>query len=145
MSCLRLCSAWVVILAFSALVRVSVALPSFTSELLPPQSADQFAATLVAAKTAEERAALLDAHPKWLTAQLGERLVNQGRSFAEQSNYPAALDALQLARTVAERINDPKSVVAALSGTGNVQLARGDLKAALDLFQQAQRLAEASG
>ena len=52
--------------------------------------------------------------------------------------------AFQLARTIAEHVSHTKGVIMAIGGTGSVQLARGEVKAALDLFQQALKLAEAS-
>ena len=106
---------------------------------------DELASMLVAAKTEAERASLLGAHEELLTARLAERLAAQGKSFTDRSNYPAALAAYQLARTVAERVGDTKGVVAALNGTGDVQLARGDFAAALESFRQALKLAEAGG
>jgi CHAT domain-containing protein/tetratricopeptide (TPR) repeat protein len=105
----------------------------------------EFVAMLLAAKTQEERAALLDVHKELLTAQLWESLVSQGKSFADQSNNSAALTAMQLARTVAERISDTKGIIVALQGIGNGYYARGDFPAALDIYQQAQKLAEGSG
>ncbi len=105
----------------------------------------ELTAMLVAANNEEERAALLDANKDLLTVQLCDTLVNQGRSFAERSNYSAALIAFQLSRTVADGIGNTTRVIAALSGTGNVCQLRGDLPAALEAFQQAQKLAEVSG
>jgi CHAT domain-containing protein/tetratricopeptide (TPR) repeat protein len=105
----------------------------------------ELTAMLIAAKNEKERAALLAANKELLTVQLCDSLARQGRSYVEQSNYPAALVAFQLSRTVAEGISNTKGVIAALTGTGNVYQARGDLPAALDTYQQAQKLAEVSG
>ena len=104
----------------------------------------ELTATLIAARSEEERAALLNENKELLTAQLCNSLVGQGRSYAEQSNYAAALIAFQLSRRVADGIKNTKGVIAALTGTGNVYQARGDLPAALDNYQQALKLAEVS-
>jgi CHAT domain-containing protein/tetratricopeptide (TPR) repeat protein len=145
MSRFKLCLVWVVVLAFSVLASSNAVRPAYTANSSPFQSADELVAKLLAAKSEEARAALLDAHKELLTAQLSEKLANQGKTFTEQGNYPAALVAFQLARAISEQISYTKGVIVALSGTGNVQLARGEVKAALDLFQQALKLAEASG
>src|SRR5262245_36954297 len=124
MSRFKLLLAWVVILAFTALVSSSAVHPSYAAGSFPLQSADELDAKLLAAKNEEERAALLESHKELLTAQLGDKLANQGKTFTDQNNYPTALAAYQLARTIAERVGDTKGVIVALSGTGNVQLAR---------------------
>jgi CHAT domain-containing protein/Tfp pilus assembly protein PilF len=108
-------------------------------------SETELAAKLVSAKKEDERAALLDAHQELLNSQLSDSLHAQGLSFIDRGNYPDGLLSMQLSRTVAERINDTKGIVAAMVGTGNVYQARGDFPAALEIYQQAQKFAEANG
>jgi CHAT domain-containing protein/ketosteroid isomerase-like protein len=103
----------------------------------------ELAAILVAAKTTEEQAAILDTHKELVTSKLCDSLISLGRSFTETNKYNDAQVAFQLARTLAEQLRDTPRLIMALSATGNLNQARGDLSTALDIHQQALRLGEA--
>lgn len=110
-----------------------------------PKTVEELASALLAAQSESERAALLDAHRELATVKLADVLTANGRSLAEKSNFAEAILAFELAKPIAERHGDIKSQVAALTGIGNIQIARGETIASLATYQQALKLAESSG
>lgn len=102
----------------------------------------ELAVLLVSANSDNDRQELLDANKELINVELCKALIARSRSLAEGSNYSDALLAANLAKTIAERISDTKTLIDAASTIGGVYLLRGDLNASLQSYQQAEKLAE---
>jgi CHAT domain-containing protein len=110
---------------------------------------DDFAAALVAAKTAEERAALLKT---WLTtdnelvtAELVKALDRQSNLLRSQANHAQAIAVNLIACDVAELIGDKVGAVNALKNIGSLYAAQSNFTEALKFFQKSLPLYEALG
>src|SRR6185436_19209337 len=80
---------------------------------------------LIAAKTDEERAALLAAKKELVTAELPKALLAQGDRQRSQGNYSKALTIYALAQSISEQIGDKAGIAAALNKIGNVHSQQG--------------------
>lgn len=107
-----------------------------------PKTVEELAVALLAAKTEPERSALLDANRELATVKLADALFVKARSLATTSHFAESLAACQLARQIAEQHNDTKRIITAMTGIGNVHAARGELRAALEIFRQELKLAD---
>lgn len=106
---------------------------------------EQLAAALVAAATAADRNALLDADPSAVTADLRTLLQKRGEERAGKSEHRAALAHFDAAAEVAERLGNAIGVITALQESGNVYRKLGEYDRALDRHRQAFARAEAIG
>ncbi|MEK6299738.1 MAG: CHAT domain-containing protein [Acidobacteriota bacterium] len=113
------------------------------SQFLP--SAEDLAGALVAAKTDEERKALLAADPDLVTLDLRKALLNQAIRFLSQENYPQVIAAANLASSVAEQIGEKAGSARALNLIGMAHKALGNYPEALDYYQRGFKLGEQAG
>ena len=87
---------------------------------------ERLAAALVAAATAEERRALLDADPSAVTADLRTLLQKRGNERGGRGEHRAALAHFEAAAEVAERLGNATGVIQALQDSGVVYRRLGD-------------------
>jgi CHAT domain-containing protein len=106
---------------------------------------EDLAAALIAAKTQDEREALLQAERGLITAELWKALIRQGKQPYSQSNYQQALTIDQLAKSIAEQIGDKEGIAQALADMGAVQYSQGNYGIALEHFQSSLMLRNALG
>ncbi len=106
---------------------------------------ENLAANLTAAKTDNERAALLSKEKELVTAELSIALNRRGIRFFEQGDYPTALAVLQLTQSITEKISDKVGMINSLNNIGNVYQLQGNYGRALELYQKALPMAEATG
>lgn len=95
----------------------------------------ELATKLLAAKTAADQKALLEAEPELITAELVQALKAHAETFNQRREPAQALIALQLVRSVAERIGDEKSQAYAVNNMGIYYFTRGEYQQALELFE----------
>ncbi|MGH9556359.1 MAG: tetratricopeptide repeat protein [Terriglobales bacterium] len=105
----------------------------------------KLAAALVAAKTEEERAALLAASPELVDNHLQRVLARQGARLYQQGNFPEALNAFRASQNVAERLGDSTGVAAALNQIGELYTSQTSYDRALESYRKSLALSEASG
>jgi len=105
-------------------------------------AADDLADALVAAKTEEERVALLAAEKELVSGELRQALARLGDRFRLQENYPQALTAYRLAQSVAEHIGDKAGIARSLSDIGDVYQLQGDFGSAMNYYQRSLNLKE---
>lgn len=98
--------------------------------------AAELAARMVEAKTEGERAALLAEKKELQTPEFVLALVAQGPRLAAQKKFQEAEAIYQLARKVAEGINDRAGVVAAINATGQLYEVQGKFDSALTFYEQ---------
>lgn len=72
-------------------------------------------------------------------------LLNTGRTYLMQDNYPAAISQLQQATTAFEKLKDKDGMGQALNGLGLAHGMNGDLDAGLEDYQNSLRLREEVG
>lgn len=93
------------------------------------------ATKLLAAKTPSDQKALLEAEPDLITGELVQALKTHAETFNQRREPSQALIALQLVRSIAERIGDEKSVAYACNNMGIYYFGRGEYQQALELFE----------
>lgn len=110
-----------------------------------PNPLQQFAKTLIAAKTYEERNQLLDQHKELLTVELRKELIAQADTLRIKSNFPEALAAYEVAFQTAEIIDDKSGIAEALINIALINRIQGDMDLALQNIQKSLAVAEDSG
>ena len=106
---------------------------------------EDLANRIAAAKTEDERNALVDANPDLATVELERSLVTVARQVSQQSGYHAALDVLRLAEHLATRFDDKAGLAAVLKSTGDRQIEGGEFEQAVDSLQKSRTICEALG
>lgn len=109
---------------------------------------EELAAALVAAKTDEERTALLEAKQELQTATLVQSLLRQGNRLRTQGIFrqPGATQALaifQLAQRLAEQMGDKAGSANALISMGDVHRNQSNQNLALEHYRKSLALREA--
>ena len=104
---------------------------------------DEIGAALSAAKSDQERAALLAEEKEFATAELARALVNQGDRLYSQGEYTQAMAILRLAQSVAEKIGARTEIARATHNIGNVHLSQGEYAQALERYRQGMAMYEA--
>jgi CHAT domain-containing protein/uncharacterized protein HemY len=102
----------------------------------PFQSGESLAAALLEAKSDDEVNSLLQSGKPLVTSELGKLLITRGDQFSSQKEWARALKAFQLARAVAEQINDRAGLGVSLFKIGNLYYSQNRFAPALDAFQQ---------
>ena len=95
----------------------------------------ELAVKLLSAKTESDRKALLEAEPDLITVDLVQALRKQAESFTQRRELSQALIALQLTRSIAERIGDEAGVAFAVNNLALNYYSRGEYQQALELFE----------
>ena len=103
----------------------------------PVRREGELAAKLLSAKTESDRNALLEAEPALITVALVQALRKHAETFTQRRELSQALIALQLTRTIAERIGDEQNVAFAVTNLGVNYYSRGEYQQALELFESA--------
>jgi CHAT domain-containing protein/Tfp pilus assembly protein PilF len=115
---------------------------SFPQELNPIK---KFADTLIAAKTEEERNAFLSNQKDLVTVELRKTLIAEGEQLRVRSDFPSALIAFELAKKVAELIEDKPGIAEALFNIANINRVQGDIGLALENTKKCLDIANHSG
>jgi CHAT domain-containing protein len=108
-------------------------------------AAEDFADTLLEAKTEAEQSQLLAGEKELLNRKLLRTLLNRGVQFQQQANYPEALAAYRLLQTVAERLGEPTWIGAAFNGLGNSYGSQGNFAESQTYHAKALQIAEQAG
>ena len=95
----------------------------------------ELVAKLLSAKTESDQKALLEAEPDLITVDLVQALRKQADVFNQRRELSQALIALQLMRSIAERIGDEQGVDFAVTNLGVNYYSRGEFQQALELFE----------
>jgi CHAT domain-containing protein len=103
---------------------------------------DELAAALAAAKSDQEREALLAEEKDLASAELSQALHAKAR---RQGSYPQALTIFRLAQRVGEQVGAQLEVGNALMGIGYVYSSQGDYAKALEHLQQCMAILEPLG
>src|SRR5499427_796482 len=103
---------------------------------------DEIGAALAAARSDQERAALLAEEKEFATAELARALINQGNRFYSQGEHTQAMAILRLAQSVAEKIGARAEIALATHNLGNVHMSQGDYAQALERYRQAMAMYE---
>lgn len=96
----------------------------------------ELATNLLAAKTESEQKALLAAEPDLITVELVQELRTQAETLTKRRELLPALSALQLTRSMAERVGDEANVAFAVNSLAVNAYTRGESQQALELFEQ---------
>jgi CHAT domain-containing protein/Tfp pilus assembly protein PilF len=104
---------------------------------------DEIGAALAAAKSDQERAALLAEEKEFATAELARALINQGNRLYSKGEHTQARAFLRLAQSVAEKIGARTEIARATHNLGNVHLSQGDYAQALERYRQGMAMYEA--
>lgn len=99
-----------------------------------------FAAALVAAKTEEERRALLAKDKGLITAELVRALLSEGRRLVTRGENSAALNSYGIALSLAEQLNIPMAASDALGGLGVVYGLQGNYRPAVERFESSLKI-----
>lgn len=106
---------------------------------------EELAARLVAAKSDEERHALLVAEKELVSVELRKALIGQSKALRTNGNYPQALALLELAQRVSEQIKDKVGVAEAWNELGSLRIVQNNFSLALENYQKGLALCEALG
>jgi CHAT domain-containing protein len=109
-------------------------------------TADEFAETLLAAKTDAERAKIFAERSRIVTFGLEKGMLDKGRSLLEEKgDYAQARTILEIALKFAEQLKDAGGIGGALVALGDVYSAEGDYARAADLYQRVMKMSEIMG
>ncbi|HEY3025466.1 MAG TPA: CHAT domain-containing tetratricopeptide repeat protein [Pyrinomonadaceae bacterium] len=106
---------------------------------------DELAASLIAARTDEERASIVGTNGELLNPVLIRALVAQGNRLRIQGKLSESLRIYQIALGQAERIGDRAGTAVTFRAAGTAKRMQGDYDAALDYYRQSLAMNEASG
>jgi CHAT domain-containing protein/tetratricopeptide (TPR) repeat protein len=102
----------------------------------------ELAAALIAAKTEDERKALLAARAQSVNPKLVHELNQQARTKVTPQTTGELLPIFQLALSLAERLNDRAGLIESWRNVGNIYRVRGEAPQALEAFNKSLSLAE---
>jgi CHAT domain-containing protein/TolA-binding protein len=106
-------------------------------------TAEELIPDLLAAKTEEERAAIIKEKGEPVTGGLLNGLKNQAETFLDgKGSYAEATIVYNVILKISRRIDSPLGVANALVGLGDVYAAQGDYQRAADNYQAVMKLAE---
>src|SRR5262249_26315089 len=105
----------------------------------------EFANALLAAKTDEERAALLKAQPELAPAEIARALVRRAERLRDEKQYAEALPAAQFALRLAEQANDHAAQGLAWEQIGRAYTGPRNYRQAVEPYQRGLALFEAMG
>lgn len=108
-------------------------------------AADELAASLIAAKTEEERGVLLSKERELVTKELPQALNARGKRLEERGNRSQALIAYHLSQSIAEQIGDQAGVAVSLSSIGWFNYVENNYAQALEYYKKSLTLSEAVG
>ncbi|MDX2030164.1 MAG: CHAT domain-containing protein [Blastocatellia bacterium] len=106
---------------------------------------EEIAEALLAAKSAAEREALLEAERPYMNRELLSALIVRGDEAADDAALGRALEAYRIADEIAGRLKDRLAVARVMDRVGGVRLAQGDYPGAMDLYRQSLAIVESLG
>lgn len=115
---------------------------SFSAHAQPTDAVKlrQLAYSLLNAKSPQERADLLAANKELVTVPLRRWIISEGTTLVAEGKYAQATNAFDIAKSIAEQINDLTGVASASLNTGTVFFIQGNYDAALESYQQARTI-----
>ncbi|MEW6736023.1 MAG: tetratricopeptide repeat protein, partial [Acidobacteriota bacterium] len=108
-------------------------------------AAEDLAITLIAAKTEDERKALLAREKELVTSELASLVGQQGYIHFGKGDYDKAFAIYQLTIGIAEQIGDKAIIAHTLSNMGSMQARQGNYQEALAYYQQNLNISETLG
>lgn len=102
----------------------------------------ELASALIAAKTEDERKALLAARAQSVTPKLVSELNKQARSKLTPKTMGELLPVFEFTREIAERLNDRPGLIESWRNIGNIHRVGGDAVRAVEAFNKSLSLAE---
>jgi CHAT domain-containing protein len=108
-------------------------------------AAEDFAETLLNAKTETERSQLVANAGEPVSVNLLRAVLARADAFQQQGDYPEALAAYRLLQTLAEPLGDPMWSGAVFNGRGKVYASQGNYLEAAENFRSALKIAEQVG
>ena len=100
----------------------------------PP--ADDLAAALLEATTAEDRTRLLSQEPDLVNKSLVDAIARRGTEFIQQQQYQRAQAVYEQVLAIAQRIDDQKAIGEALQNLANASYFQRNFPRALELYEQ---------
>src|ERR1051326_8225005 len=110
--------------------------PNQTSATALRSATNQLAKAMIAAKTAEERAGLLASKQELMKPQLVTELIREGNGFSGKEQYVEAARIYEMARALAEQIDDRPGMAGAALEIGRDHLSQGDAAKAGESFRE---------
>jgi CHAT domain-containing protein/Flp pilus assembly protein TadD len=101
---------------------------------------DEFANTLLATPSDQERQNLLSQKKDLLTPDLRKALIRQGNTHLMAGRYSTAFEIYDLAKHIAQRIGDKEGVASAALDIGTVYYFQANYPAALEHYKEAREL-----
>jgi CHAT domain-containing protein len=108
-------------------------------------SEEELATAIAAAKTDEERKALLAADKGLVTIELQKALLAQGNRFRSAGGFSQAIMISQLALTLAQELGDTTGIANSLRNIGAVYRLQGNYPQAMEYFQRSLKISEELG
>jgi CHAT domain-containing protein/uncharacterized protein HemY len=107
--------------------------------------AEDIARALAAAKSENERAALLAADSEFVTSELCRALIAQGEGLTTLGDVKHAVSICNLAMTLAEKLDDKQGIGLSLMAIGNAYAKEGNYLQAAEYHRRAATMAEKAG
>jgi tetratricopeptide (TPR) repeat protein len=126
----------VVVLLTACSISISAQVPSPTAT----GDIDQFANTLLAIPSAQERQALLSQKKDLKTPELRKALIRQGNTHLMAGRYALAFEVYDLAQSIAQEIGDKEGIASASLDIGTVYYFQANYPAAIEHYKRAREL-----
>jgi tetratricopeptide (TPR) repeat protein len=101
---------------------------------------DEFASTLLATSSAQERQALLSQKKDLKTPELRKALIRQGNNHLLAGSYAKAFEVYDFAQTIALEIGDKEGIASASLDIGTVYYFQANYPAAIEHYKRAREL-----
>jgi CHAT domain-containing protein/tetratricopeptide (TPR) repeat protein len=105
-------------------------------------AAEEIAKALIAAQSEGERQVLLADEKEIPTANIIQGLFDQANRFYEKQDYEQALRVMEVARHLAEQVNNSAALAIALNNTAFMQSASGRTSEAIENYQLSIKISE---
>ncbi len=100
----------------------------------------QLTYSLLNAKSPQEREDLLAANKDFVTVALRRWVISEGTTLVAEGKYAKAMEAFDIAKAIAEQIQDSTGIAAASLNRGTVFFIQGNYDAALESYQRARAI-----
>ena len=109
------------------------------------KSEEELAVSIVAAKSEEERKALLETEKDLITVELHRSLSRQAEFLSDEGDYEKAITVFQLAQKIAEQLDDKLGIAFTLRGIAVINFRKGSYTLAVDYYQRSMKIAAPLG